>query len=34
MKSILSLVAVVALSGAVYAGGDIAPVEEVVETPS
>ena len=32
-KSALSLVSILALSSMVYAGGDIAPVEEVVEVP-
>ena len=32
-KSILSLVSILALSGLSYAGGDIAPVEPVVEAP-
>jgi opacity protein-like surface antigen len=32
-KSVLSLVTILALSGVVYAGGDVAPIEEVVETP-
>lgn len=32
-KSILSLVSIMALSGLVYAGGDVASIEEVVEAP-
>jgi len=32
-KKVLSLVTILALSTAVYAGGDVAPIEEVVETP-
>ncbi len=32
-KSILSLVAIVAMSGVIYAGGDVAPIEEVAEVP-
>jgi len=32
-KSVLSLVSILALSGLVYAGGDIAPVEEPVVVP-
>ena len=32
-KSVLSLVSILALSGVAYAGGDIAPVEPVVEEP-
>ena len=32
-KTTLSLVSILALSGLAFAGGDIAPVEPVVETP-
>ena len=32
-KNVLSLVSVLALSGVSFAGGDIAPVEPVIETP-
>lgn len=32
-KQVLSLVSILALSGVSFAGGDIAPVESVVETP-